>query len=359
MRKLFLAILTIPLLLPGRSHGQVASFRSDSVYFRNADSIRFGATLSVPAGKKKYPAVILLSGTGKQDRDGTMAGHKMFKVIAETLSSKGIAVLRMDDRGTGETNGEYETATTKDFADDALAALAFLKTRKDIGKIGLAGHSEGGAAAIIAAGSSKDVAFVITLAGLATRGLDALKLQNYALTAAAKISDYDRRRHDTINTRMFDTAYHYAFTPELDSKLRNTYATWKKADDSAYAKDFPNGHDHMRFFIESYARHATGPWYQYHIRFDPTPYLQKIKVPFLALNGDKDLMVSYRENLGNIEKTLTAAGNKQVTTKVLPGTNHLFQHCLECTNQESSKLKEDFSAEAMEIIVDWLQKNIL
>ncbi|HEY1164527.1 MAG TPA: alpha/beta hydrolase, partial [Chitinophaga sp.] len=218
--------------------------------------------------------------------------------------------------------------------------------------------SEGGAAAIIAAASSKDIAFVITLAGLATKGIDALKLQNYAITRTAKISDYDRRRYDTINTKMFDTAYRYAGTPEMETKLRSTYAAWKRADDSAYAKDFPNGYDHMRFFIESYVRQATGPWYQYHIRFDPQPYLQQIKVPFLALNGDKDIMVSYEENLGMIANTLREAGNRQVTTKVLPGINHLFQHCVTCTREESSSLREDFSADAIAIIREWLQQFI-
>ncbi|MVT08591.1 alpha/beta hydrolase family protein [Chitinophaga tropicalis] len=360
MKKLIAAVLTIPMLLPGLLFGQAAAYRSDSVHFSNADkSIRFGATLTIPANKKRFPAIVLVSGTGKQDRDGNMAGHPMFKVLADSLTRSGIAVLRIDDRGTGETNGTYETATTKDFADDALAAVAFLKTIPGISKVGLAGHSEGGAAAIIAAASSKDVAFVITLAGLAVRGIDALKLQNYAITRSAKISEYDRKRHDTINTRMFDTAYRYAFTPELESRLRNTYAEWKKADDSAYKKDFPDGYDHMRFFIESYVRNATGAWYQYHITFDPVPFLQKVRVPFLALNGDKDIMVTYKENLDMIANTLKQAGNKQVTTQVLPGINHLFQHCVTCTREESATLKEDFSPEAIAVIRKWLKEVIL
>lgn len=356
MRKFILAVLAIPLLAPGRLSGQAA----DSVYFSNADnSIRFGATLTIPAGRKSFPAIVLVSGTGKQDRDGTMAGHSMFRTLADSLTRSGVAVLRIDDRGTGETTGKYEIATTRDFADDALAAVAFLKKYPGVSKVGLAGHSEGGEAAIIAAASSKDVAFVITLAGLAVRGIDALKLQNYAITRSANISDYDRNRHDTINTRMFDTAYRYAYTPELEHKLRSTYAAWKQADDSAYKKDFPNGHDHMRFFIESYINTATGPWYQYHIRFDPVPYLRQIRVPFLALNGEKDIMVTYKENLGTIEKTLKEAGNTKVTTHVLPGTNHLFQHCVTCTREESASLKEDFSTEAITIIRDWLKQYIL
>lgn len=329
---------------------------STEVHFYSKDkSIRFGGTLTIPGNRKNFPAVVLLSGTGKQDRDGAMAGHKMFKVLADSLAATGIAVLRTDDRGTGETNGVYETATTKDFADDALAAISFLQLQPGVTLTGLIGHSEGGAAAIIAAAESKKVAFMITLAGLATTGIQALKLQNNAIIDAAPIPDYDKHRHRTITTLMFDTAYRYAYTPELAPRLRATYNAWKHADDSAYAKDKPGEADHMRFFLESYVRQATGPWYQYHLRFDPVPFLQQIKVPFLALNGDKDIMVPYKENLATIETTLKESGNKQVTVKVLPGLNHLFLHCNSCTNSELPQLKGDFAPEAWAVIRQWMQ----
>jgi hypothetical protein len=350
-RYIALVFLLIYTTVPG-VYGQVP----DSVHFYGKDSIRFGATLTIPAGKRSFPGVVLVSGTGKQDRDGTMAGHPMFRVLADSLTRLGFAVLRVDDRGAGETGGQYETATTADFADDALTALEFLKRQPGVKKAGLIGHSEGGAAAIIAAAASENVDFIVTLAGLATKGLDALKLQNYGLINAAKISDYDKNRHTTINTLMFDTAYRYAYTPELEAKLRSTYNAWKHADDSAYQKDKPGEHDHMRFFVESYVRQATGAWYQYHLRYDPVPFLQKIKVPVLALNGDKDVMVPYQENLAMIGNTLRRSGNQQVTVKVLPGLNHLFQHCITCTREESATLKEDFAAEAWLEMRKWLQQ---
>jgi uncharacterized protein len=350
-RYFVLVFLLIYTTVPG-AYGQAPG----SLYFYGKDSIRFGGTLTFPAGKKSYPGVVLVSGTGKQDRDGTMAGHPMFKVLADSLTRLGFAVLRVDDRGTGETGGQYETATTADFADDALAALEFLEKQRGVKAAGLIGHSEGGAAAIIAAATSEKADFIVMLAGLATKGIDALKLQNYGLINAAKISEYDRTRHTTINTLMFDTAYHYAYTPELETKLRSTYNAWKHADDSAYRKDKPGEHDHVRFFIESYVRHATGAWYQYHIRYDPVPFLQKIRVPVLALNGDKDVMVPYKENLQLIENTLRQSGNSQVTVKVLPGLNHLFQHCITCTREESAALKEDFAPEAWEEMKIWLRR---
>lgn len=329
---------------------------STEVHFYNKDkSIRFGGTLTIPANRKNFPAVVLLSGTGKQDRDGTMAGHKMFKALADSLAAAGIAVLRTDDRGTGETNGVYEIATTKDFADDALAAVGFLQLQPGVTVTGLIGHSEGGAAAIIAAAESKKVTFVITLAGLATNGLQALKLQNNAIIDAAPIPDYDKKRHRIITTLMFDTAYRYAYTPELEPRLRATYNAWKHTDDSAYAEDKAGEADHMRFFLDSYIRQATGPWYQYHLRYDPVPFLQQVKVPFLALNGDKDIMVPYKENLATIETVLKESGNKQVTVKVLPGLNHLFLHCESCTNSELPQLKGDFAPEAWVVIRNWMQ----
>ncbi len=337
-------ILTMVLTAVGT---MAFSQTSDSVYFRNRDTIRFGATLSVPAGKKASTAIVLVSGTGKQDRNGTMAGHQMFKVLADSLNSIGVAVLRVDDRGTGETNGVYETSTTADFANDALAAATYLRTR-GYKKVGLLGHSEGGAAATIAAAKGK-IDFVITLAGLATKGLDALKTQNTALIETSPLPAYDKKRLLSVTLQMFDTAYYYATSKEMGDRLNNTYNTWKKASDSAFAKDFPNGHDHVRFPVYSYVMQATGPWYRFHIQYDPVPWLQQVKVPFLALNGDKDLMVSYKENLQMIRQFIPHA-----VVKVLPGINHLFQHCVTCTQQESYSLKEDFAPEAWQEIREFL-----
>lgn len=333
--------------------------QSRKVYFNNTDTIRFGATYTIPAGKLSYPAIILVSGTGKQDRDGTMAGHKMFKYLADSLSAAGFAVLRMDDRGVGETNGIYELATTEDFANDALAALGYLQRQPGVSKVGLLGHSEGGAAVMIAAAKDDKVAFVITLAGLATPGLEALRLQNKAIIDAAPISDYDKNRHWTINSMMFDTVYHYAGKPGLEQKLRDTYAQWKHKDDSAFAKDRPGEHDHMRFFIESYARQATGAWYQFHIKFDPARYLHEIKVPFFAMNGDKDIMVPAHPNLDNIREMLNEGGNYQVKTVLVPGMNHLMLHCDTCTNAELTKLHGDFDLAAWRSLKEWLVTHIL
>ncbi len=329
--------------------GQVVS--KDVEYYNADSSIHFGATLTLPAGLRSFPAVVIVSGTGRQDRDGTMAGHKMFKVIAEYLSSNGIAVLRVDDRGTGATTGDYDKATTVDFAADAARAAAFLKAYPGVKVVGLVGHSEGGAAAYMAAVNSKDVQFVISLAGLATTGLKALQQQNRAIVASAGIPVLMQQRFNQINDIMFDTAYAYAASPDMEQHMRNAFALWNNQDlakgeqDSVYKKS----REHFFFPLESYIMLATGPWYRYHIRFDPIPYLKQVKVPVLAFNGDKDIMVDADENLGNYKQYVQKA-----TTVKVPGLNHLFQHCVTCTMQEPSKLKEDFAPEVLKEMVAWI-----
>jgi uncharacterized protein len=336
------------------------SYISQNVNYAKPDtSINFGATLTIPDTSSRNPVVIIVSGTGPQDRDGTMAGHKMFAVLADYLSKRGIAVLRVDDRGVGQTTGNYETSTTADFASDVLTSIDYLKTRKDIDiqKIGLIGHSEGGAVISIAASQSKDIAFLVSIAGLATNGLDALLVQNEDIVASAPIPDRDKKRYNEINSLMFQTAYKYANSDSMEQKLNETYNSWKQKDDE-FVKSQHIDFDHFRFPIYSYVHQATGAWYRFFIQYDPAKYLSKVNVPILALNGDKDLMVACDLNLENWKKYGQLSGNKNITTVKLEGLNHLFLHCTTCTQQEYSSLKEDFSPEALKIISDWVQQQV-
>ncbi|ANI88030.1 alpha/beta hydrolase [Arachidicoccus ginsenosidimutans] len=331
-------------------------YKQDSVLFYNRDSsIRYGATITMPLHGKNFTAIVLVSGTGKQDRDGSMAGHPIFSQIADYLTRKGFAVLRMDDRGVGQTTGKYEDATTEDFANDALVALHYLQKYKNINphKIGLLGHSEGGAAISIAAAKSKDVAFLISIAGLAMNGLDALIKQNEDLVNHSVLSDTNKVRSNEIDKLMFITAYEYADSANMKDKLNETYDNWKKRDD-AYFNTLNVKFDHFRFPVYSYIQSATTPWYRYFIRYNAQLILSHIKVPVLALNGDKDLMVS-PDNLKNWENYLSEGGNKNVTTVLLPGLNHLFLHCETCQINEYGSLHEGFSLEALNIIDGWLK----
>jgi pimeloyl-ACP methyl ester carboxylesterase len=311
--------------------------------------ITFGATLTLPDTLQPHPAVILISGTGKQDRDATMAGHKMFAIIADHLTRQGIIVLRVDDRGTGSTTGDYDTSTTKDFAADVMTGIAYLKTLP-VTKIGLIGHSEGGAVATMVAAQSKDVAFMISLAGLASKGIDGLLWQNQELVKVAPITDERKARFNSINKVMFETVYNNVDAPDLEQKIRAAYAAWVKSYPvSETEKSFKGGN----FFypLEGFIRTATGKWYREHIRYDPAPYLEKIKVPILALNGTKDIFVDPVANLANFKKF----AHGSVIAVTIEGVNHLFQHCQTCTPDESSWLIESFAPEALKLMDDWLK----
>jgi uncharacterized protein len=356
-------MLCFSLLLAVKAYAKPETHRSittDSVSFKSTDGkLIYGGTFSKPASIKSFPTVVIVSGTGKQDRDGTMAGHKIFLEIASYLNQHGVAVLRTDDRGQGKTSGVYETATTADFADDALNAIAYLRGRKDVDpdKIGLLGHSEGGAAISIAAANSSHVRFLISIAGLSMNGLEALNRQNEDLVNHSLLQDYDKRRSNEINRIIFETAFKYANSDSLEVKLNQVYDNWKVKDD-AYFKTLNIKYDHFRFPIYSYVRNATGPWYRYFIRYDARNTISKIKVPILALNGDMDLMVAADENLKNWKNYALAGGNKKVTTIKIPGLNHLFLKCVTCDSQESTRIRTGFSIDALDIINEWIKKNI-
>jgi pimeloyl-ACP methyl ester carboxylesterase/thiol-disulfide isomerase/thioredoxin len=345
-----------PLVLP-QTPKPPFPYNTQNVYYYNADSsIRFAGTLTLP--QKPFTQVaILVSGTGKQDRDGTMAGHKMFEVIADYLGRNGVAVFRTDDRGTGETTGKYENATTEDFAADALLAINYLKQRQETKDkiIGLIGHSEGGAAIAIAAAKSKDVKFLVSLSGLATKGLDALLIQNRNIVHAAKIPQLNKDRFDAINALMFTTVYENADSANLEIKIRAAFSAWKKKDD-ALIDSLKIKYDHFFFPLEAFITQATGRWYRYQIRYDPANYIPKITAPVLAINGDKDIMVDGPSNLNNWKTLLSKGGNTNYTSYLVPGLNHLYQHCHTCSTDEYPDLEETFAPEVLGIISEWLGK---
>ena len=347
----------IGMMIEMAGGGTAASYHSDSVVYNNSRAgIRIGATLSYPLKRSAGTAVIILSGTGKQDRDGTMAGHKMFALLADSLTRRGIVVLRSDDRGTGQTNGNYESSTTRDFADDAIAAIDYLRSRKDmqLARIGLLGHSEGGMAAAIAAAKDPRVSFVITLSSPGTTGLDALLLQNRTLVHTAPIPDINKLRFDSVNRLLFTLVYKNANAGDLEKKLRDAYAGWRIWDDSLVKANNLAFGGHFFFPFESYVKQATGPWYRGFIRYDPAQVLPLVHVPWLAINGDKDLISDGVVNLKGIADELAKGGNRRVTTWLAPGLNHLYQHCKTCTASEYASLPETMAPEVVTTIGDWI-----
>ncbi|MBS1606134.1 MAG: alpha/beta fold hydrolase [Bacteroidetes bacterium] len=336
---------------------ELSRSRADSVVFDGLnDSIHIGATVGYPVGGART-AVVILSGTGKQDRDGTMGGHKVFALLADSLVRRGFVVLRSDDRGVGKSTGDYSAATTADFASDALAAVNYLCSRRDLGirRIGLLGHSEGGMAAAIAAGRDERIGFVVSLSSPGVTGLEALLAQNRNMVARSPIPAVNKMRYDSINNLLFHLVYDHAGDPGMDALIRRAYARWKIWDDSVVAANRLVDGGHFFFPLESYIRQATGRWYQGFLRYDPSRVLPLVHCPVLALNGDRDIISDGVVNLKGIAEGLAKGGNRRVTTWLVPGVNHLYQHCVSCQTDEYARLPETMAPEVVGRIGDWLQ----
>lgn len=337
---------------------------TDTVYFNADKSIQYGATITYPRSDKKFfPLLILITGSGQQDRDETLFGHKPFAVIADYLTKLGYAVMRVDDRGVGKTTGEVALATSADFAKDVLAGISFAKTLPYIHKkeIGLLGHSEGGLIAAMVAAQSKDVAFIVSLAGVGVKGAALFARQEVDLmTADGHISRNDARDFVDFSQKaiaIFDTQKDSATALK---KAEAAFYEWKKTmpDSSVKALGLSMDSTADARLIESMYRRMQIPWTQFFIKSDASQYWRKVSVPVLAINGSKDLQVAAQENLQAIRKAVTSNGNKNVTTLELPGLNHLFQTCNTCTLDEYDQLEETCSPLALKTIGDWLLQHV-
>jgi uncharacterized protein len=325
-------------------------YKEEEVTFESTGGAVLAGTLTYPSSGENFPAVVMVTGSGPENRNEEIMGHKPFLVIADYLTRNGIAVLRYDDRGTNSSTGDYAKATTLDNADDALAGITFLKTQKQINpkKIGIIGHSEGGIVAPICAVKSKDVAFIIMLAGPGLSGDKILLLQSELIAKAENMNE------DTLKTDL-----------ELAAKI---YAVIKKEKDDKKAANkirklmLESVPDSLKKDLQTSLQISqqiatmTSPWMRFFITFDPQTSLKKTKCPVLAMIGDKDLQVPAEQNIPAIEKALTKAKNKDFTVKKMPGLNHLFQHCTTGSPTEYANIEETFSPEVLEIMAQWILK---
>jgi hypothetical protein len=338
------------------------TYKSIEVSFSNKDqSLKLGATLTLPdtATAEKYPAVILITGSGAQDRDETMFGHKPFAVIADHLTKKGFAVLRVDDRGVGKSTGNHSLATSADFANDTEAALDYLLQNKFINtkNIGLIGHSEGGQIAPMVAAKRKEVKFIVLLAGPGIPCVDLMAEQNVAIFKSKGLNTSTADQYGPLFKKLVlsiitskDSAT--AFTNGLYI-LQN----WQ-APDSVKAV-FNVATDTKRFsFVKAMVAGVYNPWFRYFISYDPVPNLKKLSCAVLALNGSKDLQVLPASNLAGIKNALQKGKAKNYEIKDIPQLNHLFQTCRQCTLDEYATLEESFSPVALDIITEWLLKQV-
>jgi len=326
-------------------------YRSEDITFNNesADVILAG-TLSMPTTGNNFTAVILITGSGAQDRNQEIEGHKPFLVIADYLTRRGIAVLRYDDRGFAQSTGDIRTATTADFATDVESAIAYLKTRNEINpqKIGLIGHSEGGVIAPMVAAQSNDVAFIVMLAGAGLRG-DVILLQQCEL--AYKVLGMSESRIAAtcgINAKIFNriTSTNGYVSPQEIVEVLNGL----KADIASIMPEGATTDDFIKLAIAQ----MSSPWMQYFLRYDPAPALEKVKCPVLAVNGSNDLQVSAKENLEAISAALRKGSNRNIIIKEYRGLNHLFQECTTGSPNQYGIIEQTFSPEVLKDLGDWI-----
>ncbi len=328
-------------------------YQSNEISFKNeTDQIELAATLSIPNTLGKYAAVVLISGSGPQNRDEELLGHKPFLVLADYLTRNGIAVLRYDDRGVGKSKGVFANASTYDFSRDAEAAVHYLKTLPNIDttKIGLIGHSEGGMIAPIIASHNQSIHFIVLLAGPGLSGEEILLKQSALIAKTQGETEKNIAKANKINTKIYKIVKHEKDNSVAANKIRKAFD--KYLETLTKEERIP-----LEAQKESMIQQILSPWFRIFLSFDPKKYLTKTHCAVLALNGANDLQVPPDENLAAIEKYLKAAGNNNYMIKKLPHLNHLFQTSATGSPNDYIKIEETFSPVALLIIKDWIKEN--
>ncbi|MBC8140427.1 MAG: alpha/beta fold hydrolase, partial [Armatimonadetes bacterium] len=314
-----------------------------------AGGVTLAGTLTVPEGSGAYPVFILINGSGAQDRDETIMGHKSFAVLADYLARRKIASLRVDDRGIGKSTGNFATATTDDFAEDVRAGVAFLRERPEVDakRIGLIGHSEGGIIAPMVAASDPDVAFVVLLAGTGVPGDAVMQEQQKAIIGAmglgADVVAANRKVSEAGMTAI---------------KNARDGADARKKIDAVIAEQTASLPQVAREKATKQLQAAFYPWCSaWFIRFaslDPREYLSQVGCPVLALNGSLDTQVIASQNLPAIEAALKGGGNRFVSVRELPKLNHLFQTARTGSPTEYAAITQTIAPEVLQTIGDWI-----
>ncbi len=329
-------------------------YNNDSVYFFNyIDSINLAGTITYPKkNKQKYPAILLINGLGKHDRDETMYGHKPFLLISDYLTRKGYVVFRADDRGVGKSGGKFEKATTKDFTRDMISALKYLKTKSyvDTNKIGIIGFNEGGLIAARIASESDNVKFIILLSTPGITGKEILLTQTVDIQEKSGIPDNVIQRDLKINKKILNIVGSIKDSALAYNKLRNTYrqfrATLPKEDLVKKKYSIVAFKNQLNFMLT--------PWFKYYLNYNPKKTFTKIKIPVLIIYGDKDVQVNAAKNNNALRRALEQAGNKNYKSIIFPNLNHLLQHCQTGLPNEYAKISQTVSPAVLDSINVWL-----
>ena len=330
-------------------------YKTEEVVFQNKKArIDLAGTITLPDSAGTFPAVILVHGSGPHDRNETILGHKPFFVLADYLTKNGIAVLRYDKRGVGESKGDFATALTSDFADDAAAAVDFLRTRKEIDKkcIGIIGHSEGGIIAPMVAASNRNIAFIVLMAAPGIKGIDIIMAQNENAMKRQNMEPENIETLQKINREIFESLADWEGTETNRTILRdNLNRLWEKLPLLVRLK--MNKDQYIRNNFNAIIR----PWYRNSLQINPETYLTKVSCPVFAINGEKDTQVIALNNLTTIKKALKKGKNYRYETKTYPNLNHLFQTCETGEADEYGRIEQTISEEVLGDITSWIKRH--
>ena len=339
--------------LPEAEADEPAPYRAEEVSFENGD-VHLEGTLTLPEGTGPFPGVVLITGSGPQDRDEVVAGFAVFRPLSDHLTRQGVAVLRYDDRGVGGSTGSVSSSTTSDFAGDALAGLARLSEHPDVdpARVGFVGHSEGAVVASLAASRSEAVRFAVLLAGSTVPGTEILYEQSAAIQRVSGVPE-DRIEWNTDFQRRLFAALEAgegleAYREELGAAIREGIEALSEAQ-RAPISDLDS---YVETQVAQQIDGLESPWYRYFLTYDPAEGLRGTRVPVLALFGGLDLQVVVDQNRGPLEEAL--AGNPDVTVEVLPRANHLFQAATTGSPAEYALLEKRFVDGFLETISDWI-----
>jgi pimeloyl-ACP methyl ester carboxylesterase len=327
-------------------------YRGEEVTVESVPGVRLAGTLTLPQGNGPHPAVVLVSGSGAQDRDETLLGHKPFLVLADHLTRAGIAVLRYDDRGTARSTGSFAGATSDDFANDAAAAVRWLRARPEIAddRVGIIGHSEGGLVAPLVASRDPQVAFLVLLAGPGIPAAELLVMQGALISRAGGDPEGEVERTSVLQREMFAAIAQTADSAALHDTLmaigRRFQATLTPEERAR-----PDASDAT---LAAAINTMVSPWYRWFLRHDPVPALRATRVPVLAVNGGLDLQVPADENLAGIQQALRAGGNRDVTVEKFPGLNHLFQTARTGAPSEYAEIEETMAPVVLQRVTAWI-----
>ncbi|MBA3870114.1 MAG: alpha/beta fold hydrolase [Anaerolineae bacterium] len=331
-------------------------YTQEDVTLKNGD-VTLAGTLTLPEGDGPFPAIVLVTGSGAQDRDETIGAMKPFRLIADGLTRAGVAVLRWDDRGVGKSTGDFDKAITSDFASDATAAINFLLTRDDIDhdKIGLLGHSEGGDVAAMLGASDKNLAFIVSMAGPAVNGADILLQQN------KRILEAENSSADTIKAQL-------EFLPKLFEKIQakdadgirqlthDTVLAQIKNLPADQLKEIGDPETYATKQADSAPTTYNTDWWRFFLTYDPGADWAKTTIPVLAIYGTLDVQVDADQNAPAFEAAMKKAGNTGYQLTILPKANHLMQAATTGSPTEYATLPQDFTPDFLLTIIDWLTK---